>query len=187
MFTFPAVARTAIANKRNWNCDGVVIRERVLPPEQEEKEAQDEEEEFDEGDEGDKGDVGDAQEQDTPPFGDSSNVPPPPPSPNPNLPHTLTWVGRLPHPKCLMMRLSSNFLRIFRWMLPGYGGYTAMQSDFHRMAERMDSIEEGVSYFRGYVNIQEAREERRMRCEEEQAMREAREYEEWRRLNELLW
>jgi len=22
-------------------------------------------------------------------------------SPNPNLPHTLTWVGRLSHPKCL--------------------------------------------------------------------------------------
>jgi len=51
----------------------------------------------------------------------------------------------------------------------------------------MDSIEEGVSYFRGYVDRQEAREERRMRREEERAMREAREYEERRRMNELLW
>ena len=32
LFTFPAVARTAITNKRNWNCDWVVIGERVLPP-----------------------------------------------------------------------------------------------------------------------------------------------------------
>jgi len=103
LFTFPAVARTAIANKRNWNCDRIVIRKWVLPLEHEEEEAQDEEEEFDEEDEGDEGDVGDEQEQDTPPSGDPSNVPPPPPSPNPNLPHSLTLMGRLPHPKCLMM------------------------------------------------------------------------------------
>jgi len=51
----------------------------------------------------------------------------------------------------------------------------------------MDSIEEGVSYFRGYVDRQEAREERHMRREEERAMREAWEYEERRRMNELLW
>ena len=117
-----------------------------MPPKREEEEAQDEEEEFDEGDEGD---VGDEEEQDAPPSSDPSNVPPPPPSLNPNLPHTLTWVGRLPHPKCFMMRLSSNRLRISRWMLPAYGGYTAMQSDFHRMAERMDSIEEGFRIFVG--------------------------------------
>jgi len=55
------------------------------------------------------------------------------------------------------------------------------------MAGRMDSIEEGVSYFRGYVDRQEAMEKRRMRHEEERAMREAREYEERRRMNELLW
>ena len=61
-----------------------------------------------------------------------------------------------------------------------------MQSNFHR-AGRMDSIEEGVSYFRGYVDRQEAREEQRMCREEEWAMREAREYEERRRMNELLW
>jgi len=62
-----------------------------------------------------------------------------------------------------------------------------MQSDFHRMARRMDSIEDGVSYFRGYVDRQEAREEQRMHREEERAMREAREYQERRRMNELLW
>ena len=55
------------------------------------------------------------------------------------------------------------------------------------MAGRMDSIEEGVSYFRGYVDRQEAREERHMCREEERAMREAQEYEERRRMNELLW
>ena len=32
LFTFPTVARTTIVNKKNWNCDWVVIRERVLPP-----------------------------------------------------------------------------------------------------------------------------------------------------------
>jgi len=62
-----------------------------------------------------------------------------------------------------------------------------MQSNLHRMARRMDSIKEGVSYFRGYVDRQEAREERRICREEERAMREAREYEERRRMNELLW
>jgi len=62
-----------------------------------------------------------------------------------------------------------------------------MQSDFHRIAERMDNIEEGVSYFRGYVDRQEAWEERCMRREEERAMREAREYKERRKMNELLW
>jgi len=62
-----------------------------------------------------------------------------------------------------------------------------MRSDLHRMAGRMDSIEEGVSYFRGYVDRKEAREERRLRREEDRAMREAREYEERRRMNELIW
>jgi len=55
------------------------------------------------------------------------------------------------------------------------------------MAGRMDSIKEGVLYFRGYMDRKEAREEQRMRREEERAMREAREYEERRRMNELLW
>jgi len=61
-----------------------------------------------------------------------------------------------------------------------------MQSDFYYMLGRIDSIEEGDSYFRGYVDRQEAWKERRMRREEEWATREAREYEEQRRMNELL-
>jgi len=40
----------------------------------------------------------------------------------------------------------------------------------------MDSIEDGVLYFCGYVDRQKAREEGRMRREEERVMREAREY-----------
>jgi len=93
-----------------------------LPPELEEEEAQDEEEEFDEGDEGD---VGDEQEQDTPPSGDPSNVPPPPPSPNPNLPHTLTWAGRLPHPK----PYDATFLQSFANLQMNFAGLRGVHCD----------------------------------------------------------
>ena len=65
-------------------------------------------------------------------------------------------------------------------------GYTEMHQDIHWMSERKKSIEEGATYFRGYVERQEEREMRRIQQEEEQAMREAREYEE-RRMNELIW
>jgi len=34
-------------------------------------------------------------------------------------------------------------------------GYPEMQSDLHLMARRMDSIEQAVSYFRGFVDQQE--------------------------------
>jgi len=78
LFTFPAVARTAIANKRNWNCDWIIIQERVLPPEQE-AEAQEGEEEFEEGDKGDEENEGDEEAQAPPPSGDLYTVPPPPP------------------------------------------------------------------------------------------------------------
>jgi len=187
LFTFPAVARTAIANKRNWNYDRVVIRDRVLPPEREEEEAQDEGEEFDEGDEGDEGDVGDEEEQDTTPSGDPFNVPPPPPFPQSQLSTHFDMGGSSSTPQ---MPYDATFLQSFvnvQMDVAGLRGYTAMQSNFHRMAGRMDSIEEGVPYFHGCVDRQEAREERRIRCEEERAMREAREYEERRRMNELLW
>ena len=126
LFTFPAVARTAIANKRNWNCDRVIIRERVLPPEQED--AQEEEEESEEGEEGDEENEGDEEAQ------------APPPSGNP-----YTFLQSF-----AILQVDVASLR---------EGYTEMQSDFHRLAGRMDSIEEGVSYFRGYVDRQEAREE----------------------------
>ena len=62
-----------------------------------------------------------------------------------------------------------------------------MQHDIQRIYGRMDSIEEGVSQFRGYIDRQEQRELRRIQHEEERAIREARQYEERRRMNELLW
>jgi len=77
LFTFPVVARTTIANKKNWNCDRVVIRERVWPPEQEEEEVHDEGE-FEEADEGA---AGDEEGQDAPPPGGPHSDPGPPPLP----------------------------------------------------------------------------------------------------------
>jgi len=171
LFTFPAVTRTAIANKRNWNCDRVIIRERVLPPEQEE-EAQEEEGEFDKGDEGHEGNE---KAQEASPASDPSTIqPPPPPSQSHPYDHFdiggSCSTGQTPY--------GATFLQSFATLQLDVAGlregYTAMQSDLHHMARRMDSIEEGVSYFRGYVDRQEAREQRRMRHEEERAMREAR-------------
>ena len=51
----------------------------------------------------------------------------------------------------------------------------------------MDSIEEGVTYYRGFVYHQETQEERRMRWKEEWAIQEAREYEERCQMNKLIW
>ena len=65
-------------------------------------------------------------------------------------------------------------------------GFSGLHRDIQRMSGHMDSIEEGVSYFRVFVDRQEERELRRIRREEEQAMRKAREYAERRRMNELL-
>jgi len=184
LFTFPAVTRTAIANKRNWNCDRVIIRERILPPEQGE-EAQDEEEEFEEGDEGDEGNE---EAQEAPLASDPSTIQPPLP-PSQSHPYSHFDVGGSSF--TAQPPYDATFLQSFATLQLDVAslreGYTAMQSDLHRMAGRMDSIEEGVSYFRGYVDRQEAREEQRMRREEERAMREAREYEERRRMNEILW
>ena len=67
------------------------------------------------------------------------------------------------------------------------GHYAGMRDDLHRLSGRMDSIKEGVSYCRGFVDRLEEREQRRIQREEEWAMREAREYEEHQRMNELLW
>ena len=50
----------------------------------------------------------------------------------------------------------------------------------------MDSIEEGVSHFRGYIDRQEQREMRWIQREEERAIRDVRQYEERRRMNDLL-
>ena len=62
-----------------------------------------------------------------------------------------------------------------------------MHHDIHRMSGHMDSIERRVIYFREFVKRQEEREMRRIRREEKQAVREAREYKEGMRMNELLW
>jgi len=48
-----------------------------------------------------------------------------------------------------------------------------MRADFGRLSGWMDSIEEGVSYFRGFVDRQDEREQRRIPREEEWAMKEA--------------
>ena len=66
-------------------------------------------------------------------------------------------------------------------------GFSGMRHDIQRISGRMDSIEEGVSHFRGYIDRQEQRELRRIQREEERAIREARAYEEQRRTNDLLW
>jgi len=109
LFTFPVVTRTAIANKRKWNCDRVIIRERILPSEQEE-EAQDEEDEFEEEDEGDEGDEGN-EEAKKPhqlatllPFSHHLH------HPNPILMVTLMLVGHLSQPSHPMMLLFFSHL-----------------------------------------------------------------------------
>ena len=44
-----------------------------------------------------------------------------------------------------------------------------------------------MTYFRDFVDRQEEREQRRIQREEDRAMREAREFEERRQMNELIW
>jgi len=66
-------------------------------------------------------------------------------------------------------------------------GFSGMHHDIQRISRRMDSIDESVSQFRGYSDRQEQRESRQIQREEERAIREARQYEERRRMNELLW
>ena len=66
-------------------------------------------------------------------------------------------------------------------------GFPGMRADLGRLFGRMDSMEEGVSYFRGFVDLQEEWEQRQIQREEERAMRGAHEYEECQRMNKLLW
>ena len=55
ILTFPNVACTTIANKRNWNCDGVTIREKVTS--RDANEGHDNDEAYDDMEgEGEKGD-----------------------------------------------------------------------------------------------------------------------------------
>jgi len=39
-------------------------------------------------------------------------------------------------------------------------GYTEVRQDIHRMSKYVESIDDGVAYFRGYVERQEEREMR---------------------------
>ena len=66
------------------------------------------------------------------------------------------------------------------------GDYTGLRDGLHHLSDRMDSIDAGITYFRGFADPLEEREQRRIQREEERAMRAAREYEERRRMNELL-
>jgi len=65
-------------------------------------------------------------------------------------------------------------------------GFTGMRADLGRLYRRMYSIEEGVSYFRGFVDRQAEREHRRIQREEEWVMMEAREYAERWQMNALV-
>ena len=69
------VACTTIADKRNWNCDRVVIREQALLPEQEEEEAH----YYDEFEDVEEADEGDEEGQDVQPSGGPLSASPPPP------------------------------------------------------------------------------------------------------------
>ena len=57
-------------------------------------------------------------------------------------------------------------------------GFTGMYDDLHHFSRCMDSIDEGVTYFWGFVDRQEEQEWRQIQREEEHVIREAREYEE---------
>jgi len=125
LFTFPTMACTVIANKKTWNCDRVVIRERVFPPEREEQdEAEDEEEEFskgDEEDEGYEGDVGDEKGKDTLSFDGPSSVPPPPPFTQSQLSTHFDMGGSFSPPQMPYDATFSNLLQVSKWMLLAYG------------------------------------------------------------------
>jgi len=62
-----------------------------------------------------------------------------------------------------------------------------MRADIGRLSGCMDSIKEGISYFLGFIDCQEEREQWQIQREKDRGMREAREYEERWRMNELLW
>ena len=51
LFTFPEITRTTISNKRNSNCDNVIVREVVMPHEGEERSEDDDKEGEDMGQE----------------------------------------------------------------------------------------------------------------------------------------
>lgn len=195
LLTFPDLQRTTISNKRNWNCDQVINRVPVIPTEAqlsaEEALLLAEEGDVDLDEEGEGDDIGidppAPEPQSEAPHGEEESIPPPPP---PFHPHTSHEAGGSSS-SATYMPLDPAFLQSFSTLQVEVSGlregFTGMRADIGRISGRMDSIEEGVSYFRGFVDRQEEREQRRIQREEERAMREAREYEDHRRMNELLW
>lgn len=192
IFTLPNVERTTVTNKRNWNCDRRIIRTTVIP--REEQLVADEDVEYDEkgGDDDDEeeGDV-DAGHGGPEPEGihaEEAAIPPPSP---PLYPPFSNETGGSSSSVAAYMPLDPALLQSFsnlQMEISGlWGYYTGMRDDLHRLSGHMDFIEEGVSYFRNFVERQEERERRRIQREEERAMREAQEYKERRRMNELLW
>ena len=62
-----------------------------------------------------------------------------------------------------------------------------MRDDIHCLSRQMESIKEGVIYFRKFVDCPEEQEQQRTQHEEKCAIREAQEYEERRLMNKLIW
>jgi len=190
LFNLPNPQRTTVANKRNWNCDRRIIRATVLPTEEqlaadldleEDEEGEESEESSEEGD--DAPEVA-AEGSGAPPPHES--IPPPPPI-HPPFTHSMGGSSS----SAAYMPLDPTFLQSFSNLQMEVSGlregFSGMRHDIQRISGRMDSIEEGVSHFRGYIDRQEQRELRRIQREEERAIREARAYEEQRRTNDLLW
>jgi len=192
LFTFPNAERTAVANKRSWNCNRVIIRATVLPREEQLVADEDLEvdeggdEEYDEAEEEEDIDAGQGEPEleDTP----AADVTIPPPQPPLYPPFTHEMGGS--SASAAYMPLDPTFLQSFSNLQVEVSGlregFTGISADPRHLFGRMDSIEEGVSYFRGFIDRQEEREKQRIQREEERAMREAREYKEHRRTNELL-
>lgn len=158
LFTLPTAERTAVANKRNWNSDRQIIMATVLP--RDEQLAADEDLEVDEGDdeeydeEAEEEDIdagqGEPEPEDTP--ATEASIPPPPPPLYPPFTHEMGGSSS----SAAYMPLDPAFLQSFSTLqVEVFGlreGFTGMRDNIGRLSGRMDSIEEGVSYFRSFVD-----------------------------------
>lgn len=189
VFNLPNLQRTTVANKRNWNCDGRIVRATVLPSEEQLAADLD----LDEGEEGEESEEESEEGDDAPEVAAEGSGAPPPhaPIPPPPIHPPFTHSMGESSSSAAYMPLDPTFLQSFSSLQMEVSGlregFSGMRHDIQRISGRMDSIEEGVSHFRGYIDRQEQRELRRIQREEERAMREAREYDDRRRMNELLW
>ena len=142
----PNPQRTTVANKRNWNCDGRIVRATVLPSEEQLAADLD----FDEGEESEESEEGSDESDDAPEAAaEGSGCPtshepiPPPPSLHPPFIHSM---GRS---SCSAdyMPLEPTFLQSFSNLQMEVSGlregFSGMSSDIQHISGRMDSIEEG--------------------------------------------